>query len=272
MNVTVLGTGSRGNAVVVECGGDRVLIDAGFPARGLVQRMRAADVVPESVSALVLTHAHGDHATGARVAARRYGWTVYATRGTIEALPDLRDVGPVVISPREALPLDTMRISSVHTPHDCAEPIALTIECRASGARCGVAWDMGYAPVTVERALSLLDALVVESNHDEEMLRHGPYPRSVQKRIAGRHGHLSNRAAARLARSVAHRGLRHVVLAHLSAENNTPDAARTAMRSALRGTAFHGEVTVAPQDGITRFDVERARRTEQMSLFGVDAR
>jgi phosphoribosyl 1,2-cyclic phosphodiesterase len=231
--------------------------------------MRAAGVDPASVSALVLTHAHGDHATGARVAARRFGWTVYATPGTIRSLPDLAEASPVPISPRESLYLDTMVVTSVPTPHDCAEPVALALESRSSGARCGVAWDMGHVPASVERAMGRLDAIVLESNHDEQMLRSGPYPRSVQHRIAGGQGHLSNRAAARLARAIAHRGLRHVVLAHLSEQNNTAEVARATMHAALRTSAFRGSLSVAPQDAITQFTVERSRHVEQMNLFQV---
>ncbi|MGQ0646808.1 MAG: MBL fold metallo-hydrolase [Gemmatimonadaceae bacterium] len=267
MNVTILGTGSRGNAVVVECDGDHVLIDAGFPARNLVRRLRAADVAPESVSALILTHAHGDHAEGAHVAARRYGWTVYATPGTIAAIPELAAVTPVPISTRESLHLDTMSVGSVRIPHDCAEPVALVVESRSSGARCGVAYDIGHVPASLERALSELDALVLESNHDVQMLRYGPYPRSVQNRITGGRGHLSNVAAAHLARVIAHRGLRHLVLAHLSEHNNTADMARTTMQRALRASSFRGKLSVAAQDAITHFTVEHSRRAEQMTLF-----
>ena len=267
MNVTILGSGSRGNAIVVECDSDLILIDAGFNARTLVGRMRAAAIEPESISALILTHAHADHAAGARVAAKRFGWTVYATPGTIASLPGLATVSPVAMRPRESLLLDTMVVSSFQTPHDCAEPIAVTVESRSSGARCGIAYDLGHVPASVERALAELDAVVLESNHDEIMLRHGPYPRSVQQRIAGGRGHLNNRAAARLARVIAHKGLRHVVLAHLSEPNNTPEVARAAVQAGLRSTPFRGTLAIAPQDAITRFPVDRARRVEQMDLF-----
>ncbi|MBC7895600.1 MAG: MBL fold metallo-hydrolase [Cytophagaceae bacterium] len=267
MNVTILGTGSGGNATVVECDGDRVLVDAGFPARTLAQRLRATGIAPESISALILTHAHGDHASGARVAARRFGWTVYATHGTIEAMPDLAVVKPVPITSRETLMLDTMLVSSIRIPHDCTEPVAISIESRSTGVRCGIAYDLGYAAVTVERAFAHVDALVLESNHDEDMLRHGPYPHSVQQRIRGGRGHLSNRGAARLARGIAHRGLRHLVLAHLSLQNNTEAAAHDTVAGSLRKSAFRGTVTIAGQDRATTFTVERARRAEQMDLF-----
>lgn len=267
VKVTLLGTGSKGNALVVECDGDRILIDAGFPARTLAKRLRGSGVAPESISALVLTHAHGDHATGARVAASRYGWTVYATPGTLRELPELHDLRPVPLSPRESLMLDTMVVSSVRIPHDCREPIAVLIESRETGATCAVAWDLGYVPASVERALRGADAIVLESNHDLDMLRHGPYPPSVQRRIAGSQGHLSNADAAGALRRVAHRALRHVVLSHLSEPNNSPSAARESAQQGLRGTAFRGSLTVASQHAATVFEVEGSRRVEQMSLF-----
>ncbi len=267
MKVTVLGSGSKGNALVVECEEDRILVDAGFPARTLVARLRAARIEPESISALILTHEHSDHVAGARVAARRFGWTVYATAGTIAEVPRLREVAPVPISPRETLALDTMQVRCVRIPHDGLDPIALTIESRSTGARLGVAYDIGHVTPTLEGALADLDALVLESNHDTEMLRNGPYPRSLQRRIAGGRGHLNNAGAARLAAALVHRGLRHVVLAHLSEQNNTPELARRTVGMALRRTPYEGTLTVASQDGVVRFGVARSPRVEQIDLF-----
>jgi phosphoribosyl 1,2-cyclic phosphodiesterase len=267
VKVTVLGSGSRGNALVVECEDDRILIDAGFPARTLVQRLRAARIAPESISALVLTHEHTDHVAGARVAAKRFGWTVYATPGTIAGVDRLCEVSPIPISPRESLTLDTMRVGCIRIPHDGVEPVALTVESRRTGARLGVAYDIGHVTATIEAALGDLDAVVLESNHDEVMLRHGPYPRALQRRISGGRGHLSNGAAARLAAAIVNKGLRHVVLAHLSEQNNAPDVARRTVGVALRKTPYDGTLTIAPQDGVVRFGVSHDRRVEQMDLF-----
>lgn len=266
MIVTMLGTGSEGNAIVVECEGERVLIDAGYSARTLVRRLLAAGIEPASISAVVLTHEHGDHVAGTRVAAKRFRWTVYATAGTIAACPRLADVSPVPISPRETLLVDTMRLTSVRTPHDGAEPIAVVVESVSSGARCALVYDLGHVTNALERAVADVDALVIESNHDEHMLRNGSYPRSLQRRIAGPNGHLSNTAAGAMARAVAHSGLRHIVLAHLSQENNTPELARATVARALRGTGYRGTLSVSRQHGLTRFSVERAQRVEQMAL------
>lgn len=267
MNVHILGSGSRGNAVVVEADGIRVLVDAGFNARTLARRMAIADLAPESISAVVLTHEHSDHVAGVTTAARRWGWKIFATAGTIGATPSIVALQPVTIDPRKPLPLGSMRLQCVPTPHDASEPIAIVIEAVATGERVGIAYDLGHVPSEVEQALRDLDALVLESNHDDEMLRSGPYPVTVQNRIAGSHGHLSNRAAAELARRVSHRGLRHLVLAHLSAQNNTAQVARQTVGTSLKSTAFGGMLSIARQDAVTSFTVERPQRVRQLSLF-----
>lgn len=267
MNVTILGSGSRGNAVVLEADGARVLVDAGFTARTLATRMAAADIAPESIGAVLLTHEHTDHVSGACTAARKWGWKVFATPGTIAGTPGLGALRPVAVDPGEALQLDTMHVRCVRTPHDASEPVAVVVDVPSSGTRLGIAYDLGHVPARIEQAMRQLDALILESNHDEEMLRAGPYPKVVQDRIAGADGHLSNRAAAELARRVAHGGLRHVVLAHLSEHNNTPEVAQATVGLSLRATAFRGALSVARQNAITSFTVERARRVEQLSLF-----
>lgn len=267
MNVTILGSGSRGNAVVLEADGARVLVDAGFTARTLATRMAAADIAPESIGAVLLTHEHTDHVSGACTAARKWGWKVFATPGTIAGTPGLGALRPVAVDPGEGLHLDTMHVRCVQTPHDASEPIAVVVDVPSSGTRLGIAYDLGHVPARIEQAMRQLDALILESNHDEAMLRAGPYPKVVQDRIAGGDGHLSNRAAAELARRVAHGGLRHVVLAHLSEHNNTPEVAHATVGSSLRATAFRGTLSVARQNAVTSFTVERARRVEQLSLL-----
>ena len=267
MNVTVLGSGSRGNAVVLESDGLRVLVDAGFNARTLAARLATVSIAPESIDALVLTHEHSDHIVGACTAARKWGWKVYATAGTIAATPGLHLLRPIVIDTNVTLSLDTMRMRCVRTPHDAAESIALVVDAPSSGARIGIAYDLGHAPTDIAHAMRDLDALILETNYDDEMLRAGPYPVVVQNRIAGASGHLSNAAAAQFARSVAHRGLRHVLLAHLSQQNNTPALARSAVQAALSASTFRGSLTIAGQDAVTQFCVQRERRVQQLSLF-----
>ncbi|HWO89170.1 MAG TPA: MBL fold metallo-hydrolase [Gemmatimonadales bacterium] len=249
MRLTVLGSGSRGNALLLEHGDSALLVDAGFSFRELCSRCEAAGRDPARITAIVLTHEHGDHARGAAVAAARWGVPVAASRGTLAKLD-------------EELPAETQRIAlevtrpvelaglSVHcfpTAHDAAEPLALVL-VSPEGRSIGVAYDVGSPTVALRHALRSLDAMVIEANHDEVLLRAGAYPPSVRSRIAGRGGHLSNRQAAELLADAAHSGLSLVVLAHLSVECNRPELAEKAARRALARTAFRGRIIVASQD------------------------
>ena len=246
MNVWVLGSGSAGNALVLEAGGARVLMAACFPPRERARRLTAVGIAHASIEALVLTYEHHDHARGLAAAAR-WKWTVYASEGTASSLGEL--ARPVVrFASGSTVPLRTMSLRTVRVAHDAAEPVAIIATSSASGARVGIAHDLGHASRTVCAALSDLDALVIESNHDEGWLRAGPYPPSVRERIAGPYGHLSPRAAPPAAATCAHRKLARVVLAHLSQRCNSPRLAADAMRGALSRTSFRGEVLVTTQD------------------------
>jgi len=243
----VLGSGSKGNALVVECDGHRALVDVGFPRRALEARLRAVGVAPESIEAAVITHEHGDHVCGAVHSARRWGWTLHATTGTIAATPALRQARARAFEAGATLELDTMRIQTVPTSHDARESVALVLTATRTGARLGIAYDLGAVTHTLTRALRELDTLVVETNHDAGMLRAGPYPRSVQNRIASRRGHLENRDGAALARECVHGGLRQVILAHVSENCNTPRAAHSEVSRVMARTRFRGRIDVAKQ-------------------------
>jgi phosphoribosyl 1,2-cyclic phosphodiesterase len=252
MRSWVLGTGSHGNAVVIETGGARVLVDAGLPIRSLVRRLQRIGIAPDDIEAVVLTHEHADHARAALAGARAYGWRILATRGTVGADADLAAAGAECMCPGDRLVLSTMDIMTIPIPHDAAAPVAVVATAHRSGARTGVAYDLGRATDVVRRGLARLDVLIVESNHDDVLLRTGPYPRSVANRIAGPHGHLSNTDAAELVGAVAHRGLDRIVLAHLSANCNEPALALRTMASAVRrGAARGAALTVATQTEVT---------------------
>jgi phosphoribosyl 1,2-cyclic phosphodiesterase len=235
--------------VLLESAGSRLLIDAGFPVRTLADRLTAIGIAGESIEAVVLTHEHSDHVRGAGAGAKRWGWSIYATPGTVAACPSLATDGARVFKAGATLELGELTLQSVCTPHDAVDPVAFVATARSTGARAGVAYDLGHVTPAIRTALADLDLLVLEANHDEGMLRAGPYPPSVRNRIAGSHGHLSNRAAAALARSCAHRRLAHVVLAHLSDCCNTPALATEVVRTALASTRFRGGILAAPQDG-----------------------
>jgi phosphoribosyl 1,2-cyclic phosphodiesterase len=246
MQLWVLGSGSRGNAILLDTGGTRILIDAGFPARTLAGRMRACGIAPESVCALIITHEHFDHVRGAARAASKWGWETYATAGTVRACRRLASAH--AFRAGDALHIDGVTVQSVRITHDAADPVALVACDERTGVRAAIAHDLGAPSDALRRAFDRVDVMVLESNHDEGMLRAGPYPPFLQARIAGVRGHLSNEDACRLARHAAHGGLRDLVLAHLSEHNNTPATAHRAMAAALRGTRFRGRLTPAPQN------------------------
>lgn len=250
MRVWLLGSGSKGNAVLLESADSRVLIDAGFPPRVLAARLAEIGVAPASIEACVVTHEHTDHVRGAAAAARKWGWSLYATGGTARACPELAEAGARELASGTCVELARFTLEAVPTSHDAADPVAVLATARVSGTRTGVLYDLGAVTPAVRERFRELDMLVLESNHDEGMLRGGPYPRSVQERIASRRGHLSNRAAGAFARETAHAGLNHVVLAHVSENCNDRGLAAAAMRESLRGTRFRGQVGVALQHGV----------------------
>lgn len=265
MRLWVLGTGSRGNAVLLESDGARIVVDAGFGVRALAERLAAARVAPESIAACVVTHEHADHVKGVRHAASRWGWAVHASSGTAAA----HAPNASTFAAGAGFRVGPFAVQTVATPHDAAESVAVVVTAD-SGARAGVCYDLGHAPDAVRLALADLDLLVLEANHDEAMLRAGPYPPSVAERIAGRFGHLSNRAAGALARQIAGPGLRHVVLAHLSESCNAPRLASADVGAALARTRFRGAITAALQDVVAGPFVaaahKRAAGAEQLAL------
>jgi phosphoribosyl 1,2-cyclic phosphodiesterase len=262
----LLGSGSRGNAVVLESGGSRMLVDAGFAPSILVERMRRVEMAPESIEAVVVTHEHTDHMRGVRVLCERYGWKAYATMGTIRAARDLAGCGAVAFRAGDGISVGDMDILSVKSSHDAAEPVVLVVTSRSSGARTGIAYDLGVATQSVVDAMRDLDMLILEANHDELMLHAGPYPASVRARISGRSGHLSNGRAGQLAREVAHRGLRQIVLAHLSEKCNTPRTALSDVSSAMSRTRFTGRLSAAHQDRVVGPFEPGARRATAVQL------
>jgi phosphoribosyl 1,2-cyclic phosphodiesterase len=235
------------------------MVDAGFGVRELSSRMAASDVDPTTISALIVTHAHGDHGGGALAAARKWEWPVYATTGTLTQLGDGRPRAPSVtarrrrafvrhaVDTRSRLLLDDFSIQFLPAPHDAREHVALVVTILSTGDRVGIVYDLGHATERLVRQFADVDVLLLESNYDEAMLRSGPYPWSVKQRVAGPLGHLSNVEAGMMARECIHRGLRHLVLCHLSETNNRPTIAMRAMKSALRGSGFRGTLTLAAQ-------------------------
>ena len=267
MRVWVLGSGSGGNAVLLEAGESRVLVDCGFGVRTLAARLALAGIAPESIEACVITHEHTDHVKGAAAAARRWGWTVHASRGTVAHAPDLAGTRVHAFDAGASLAFASLDVLTVRVPHDAAEPVGIVATARATGARATVCTDIGHVSEGVRALCRDADILVLESNHDEGMLRAGPYPPVVQARIAGDQGHLANRYAASLIRDSATTRLRHVVLAHLSENCNRPELARETVEREVKRTVYRGAVTTARQrEVVGPFDVAGGVEPRQYSL------
>lgn len=255
VRVAALGSGSRGNAVLVEGTASRLLVDAGFSGADLARRLAELGVAPESIRDVVLTHEHADHARGAGVAARRWGWRLHATAPTLAACGRALRQAPTFPLNRGAfLRVGDLIVETPRTCHDAAEPVAVVITEAGSGRRVAVATDLGRATTPIRAALAGCHLLVLEANHDEVRLREGPYPWAIKQRIGGSRGHLSNRLAGELGAEVAHPALGAILLAHLSDECNDPALALDEVERALaRAPAWRGTVWVAQQASPTEW-------------------
>ncbi len=246
--VCLLASGSKGNAVYIASGGFAILLDAGLSGIALQRRMAAKGLDPSDLRAIVVSHEHADHINGVGVLSRRFNLPVYISRRTAAAaagqlgkmagLNHFRcgrdfDIGP-------------FRLHPFSTSHDACDPAGFTI---SNGRhKIGLATDLGIATSMIKVHLRGCHLLIIEANHDPDMLIQGPYPWPLKQRIKGRLGHLSNPEAMELIESVFHRRLQHVVLAHLSQTNNTPRMVRQALCQKLHHLTSRVRFHVAGQD------------------------
>lgn len=230
-----LASGSKGNCLVAEAGATRVLIDCGLTLRDTERRLAALDVTPSSLSAILVTHEHSDHAGGVFDFAAAHGLTVYLTHGTLRALDDegkvLEGVRVQLVNSRESVCIGELEVRPFTVPHDAREPVQYVL---SDGAlRLGVLTDIGVPTPHAQEMLSGCDGLVLECNHDVDMLWAGAYPKWLKARIAGPFGHLNNADAGQLLAALDRSRLQHVVCAHLSEQNNLPALAQAALGQAL---------------------------------------
>ena len=230
MEFCSLGSGSAGNALLVRSANACVMLDCGFGPRELERRLATRGMHPRDIDAIVVTHEHSDHVGGVAAAARKFGIAVYATAGTAKAarldpssLTVIESERPVCVGDIEVLP--------VTVPHDAREPCQMVFG--HDGRRLGVLTDLGHVSRLVRERFSGCDALVLECNHDAQMLEEGPYPYPLKRRVGGSHGHLSNAQAAELLAVTETGALQHLVAAHLSEQNNDPFKAREALSAVL---------------------------------------
>lgn len=230
-----LGSGSGGNATLVEATGlvpFRMLIDCGLGIRQLALRLGEAGLQPEDIHAVFITHEHGDHIGCARSLALRHRIPVWMSQGTHAAIgvPDFDGLLHTAHDGK-AIDLGGLQLTPFTVPHDAREPLQLS--CTDGSAKLGILTDLGHVTPHVMAHLQACDALLLECNHDTKLLSQSIYPPFLKRRVGGQYGHLSNAAAADFACAVTHGGLKHLVAAHLSAQNNRPDLVQEVISTAL---------------------------------------
>ena len=249
VTVSVLGSGSRGNATFIKTDSVRLLIDAGLSRKELGNRLESIGEDPNGIDAVLVTHEHNDHGAGLKPLVGDLPVRAYMTRGTIRGLK----ADAFELNGAEILPIDggskftvgDAEITAFTVPHDANEPVAFSI--KAGGIRVTQLTDVGHLSEAVAQNLRETDCLILESNHDLEMLRVGPYPWILKQRLMGRFGHLSNYAVGRFIREQYDGRATHMVLAHLSEKNNHPEIARQEALRALKHRGFTSTVTMTHQ-------------------------
>ncbi|MGE0875007.1 MAG: MBL fold metallo-hydrolase [Burkholderiales bacterium] len=233
MRFAALGSGSKGNCLVVESGSTRVLLDCGLSPRETARRLERLGLSAADITAILVTHEHDDHAGHAFAFSARHGAPVWLTHGTHRALAEERKAQENVrfIEDRSAFAIGELQVQPYTVPHDAREPVQFVFSDGA--VRLGVLTDIGAPTPHVEQTLSGCDALVLECNYDIDLLSASDYPRWLKERISGPWGHLDNRQAERLLASIDRSRLKHVIAAHLSQQNNRPALAQAALASAL---------------------------------------
>lgn len=243
MRFASLGSGSRGNATLVEWAQGSLLIDCGFSVKETELRLARLGKTAQDLTAILVTHEHSDHIKGVAALARRYDLPVYMTPGTYHS----RDLGRLpevnLIHAYAPFELNSLQVNPVAVPHDAREPTQFVFEY--AGLRLGILTDLGSITPHVEEAYQACDAILLEANHDPFMLASGSYPPSLKQRVGGQWGHLSNQQAAGFLQRIDTQRLQHLVVAHISQKNNSVAVARSVLEPVTRAVK---QVTYACQD------------------------
>ena len=265
LTVTTLASGSSGNAALVSCGDTHILLDAGVSARRITTGLRTLGVPPEKLTAILVTHEHHDHINGLTVLTKKVRVPIVSSGPTCRQICYKVPFVDELVRQQEpgtGAWLGELWVESFATPHDAAGSVGSSIA--GDGCRMVLCTDLGYVTPEVKAAVRGCDLLICEANHDEDWVRSGPYPYQLKQRILGDRGHLSNEAGAELAALGVESGARTVVLAHLSAENNTPARARQVVSRRLAAMGCDPErdisLTVAPRSELgPTYRLERGR-------------
>ena len=245
-----LSSGSSGNASFLEAGGVRMLIDAGLTGKQLIELLHEIDIAARTIDAILVTHEHSDHIRGVGVLSRKFDIPVYADAECFSSMRattgDIAARNMRVFEPDRAFYIQSVRVLPFSTPHDCAHPVGYAIE--AEGKKVSVMTDIGHVTGVMLDAVAGSDLLLLEANHDVDMLKSGPYPFYLKQRILSKNGHLSNEDAGRALLALFGRGVRNCILGHLSRENNTPDLARITVEGVLAENGVLPEMHVIVAD------------------------
>ncbi len=231
MRFASLGSGSRGNATLVAAGGTALLVDCGFSVKETERRLASLEVAPGDLAGVLVTHEHADHASGVAALARRHDLRVWMTHGTFSMLRDRNIADLELFHAHASFVVDAVRVHPFPVPHDAAEPCQFVFE--HAGERLGLLTDTGSITPHIVAQLQGCQRLILECNHDAELLRTGPYPAALRARVGGAYGHLENRQAARLLARLDTTPLATLAIAHVSQNNNTVESALRAVCEVL---------------------------------------
>jgi phosphoribosyl 1,2-cyclic phosphodiesterase len=249
LTICPLASGSKGNSLFVSWGKQSILIDAGLSGIEIERRLNARSQSPENLTAILVTHEHSDHIRGVGILSRRYNIPVYISNNTYKKaasnLGKLSDVN--LFDCGKSFSIDGMAVSPFTISHDAIDPAGFTLE--QNNKKIGIATDLGVATNLVKEYLRDCFYLYIESNHDPDMLINGPYPWYLKQRIKSNQGHLSNLETKELLEELNNENLKHVILAHLSEENNTPEKAFNAAKSGLNSSDVEIEVAMPHKPG-----------------------
>lgn len=261
VKVSVLASSSSGNSTLVATENTRLLVDAGLSRKETFERLTAAGVRPDSLTAILITHEHSDHISGLRTIAKKLNIPVYMSRLTAPAVFEAKsfenksdaaeDFTPTLelFAAGSTFTIGDIDVTSFTIPHDAVDPVGFSF--RAEGIKISIATDLGYMPDSIRFHLRGSDVVLLEANHDLEMLKVGPYPWALKQRIMGRNGHLSNDVACTFIRQDLDTSTSTLILGHLSAHNNHPEIVRLMAEQALQGRSLFTRLVIAEPKTVT---------------------